>query len=61
MASSVDESRRVVETQTVKSPPPERPKDERSDDAEFERFEDLTRKLLDVSKTELDEKRNGAG
>jgi hypothetical protein len=33
-----------------------------SDDSaepEFERFEDLTRKLLDVSKRELDEKRNG--
>jgi hypothetical protein len=26
---------------------------------EFERFEDLTRKLLEVSKRELDEKRNG--
>jgi hypothetical protein len=59
MASSADESRRIVETQTVKPPPPERSKDQKPDDAEFERFEDLARKLLEVSKQELDEKRNG--
>jgi predicted RNA-binding protein with RPS1 domain len=47
-----------VETQTVK-PQPERPKDKKSDDAHVERFEDLARKLLEVSKQELDEKRNG--
>ncbi|MDX6547957.1 MAG: hypothetical protein QOG33_1507 [Gaiellales bacterium] len=59
MASSADESREPVETQTVK---PEHPKDPKLDEPanpEFEHFEDLARKLLKVSKTELDEKRNG--
>ena len=36
MASSADDSRRVVETQTLKPPPSERSKDEQqADDAEF--------------------------
>ena len=49
--------RRAMEIQTVK--PAEQPaKDPKPDDAEFERFEDLARKLLEVSKQELDEKRN---
>jgi hypothetical protein len=43
-----------VETETVKPQPEQKP-----DDAQFERFEDLARKLLEVSKQELDEKRNG--
>jgi hypothetical protein len=61
MANSADESREAVETQTVK-PEPEHPKDPKLDEPanpEFEHFEDLARKLLKVSKTELDEKRNG--
>jgi hypothetical protein len=39
--------------------PTELSEDKKPDDAEFERFEDLARKLLEVSKRELDEKRNG--
>jgi hypothetical protein len=63
MASSADESRRDVETQIVKKPQAERPKDEKSDkpaNPEFDHFEDLARRLLKVSKQELDEKRNGS-
>lgn len=32
---------------------------DRSDDDEFGRFEDLTRKLMQVPKSEIDEKRKG--
>jgi hypothetical protein len=61
MASNAEESREAMETQTVK-PQAERPKDEKPDEPGnpgFDHFEDLTRKLLDVSRTELEEKRNG--
>jgi hypothetical protein len=49
-----------VETQTVRPErKPQPPNDQKPEGAEFERFEDLTRKLLEVRKQELDEKRNG--
>src|SRR5436190_15719657 len=38
---------------------PSKPAVDEPGNPEFEHFEDLTRKLLEVSKRELDEKRNG--